>query len=111
MVDISFQRRVELLVRAQACQAECAPDAPSQELALYAEFKLDESYTPKLISVRVGNSMAELRVRAGGPASAPAHARPGGGHRQPGRAHRVGAPRAHPARGREAKVRRRRRSK
>ena len=32
-----------------------------QELAVYADFKLDESYTPKLVSVRVGNSVAELR--------------------------------------------------
>ena len=28
---------------------------------MYADFKLDESYTPKVVSVRVGNSLAELR--------------------------------------------------
>ena len=40
-----------------------------QELALYLDHKADESYTPKNVSVRVGNSLADLKAR--GPALAP----------------------------------------
>jgi anaphase-promoting complex subunit 10 len=31
------------------------------ELAVYADYKLDESYTPAKISVRAGNSFHDLR--------------------------------------------------
>jgi hypothetical protein len=31
-----------------------------QELALYLDYRLDESYTPKLISVRAGNSFTDM---------------------------------------------------
>ena len=36
----------------------------AQELRLYIDFKQDESYTPSLISVRVGSNFHDLRVRA-----------------------------------------------
>ena len=32
-----------------------------REIALYADYKLDESYTPSKISVRAGNSFHDLR--------------------------------------------------
>jgi anaphase-promoting complex subunit 10 len=32
-----------------------------QEVAIYLDFKTDESYTPSKISVRVGNSFYELQ--------------------------------------------------
>ena len=35
----------------------------AQELAVYVDLKLDESYTPKLLSVRVGNSLQDLKAR------------------------------------------------
>lgn len=44
MLTISFQRKVELL-----------------ELALYCDVKADESYTPRVVSVRAGNSLAEMK--------------------------------------------------
>lgn len=31
-----------------------------QELALYLDYRLDESYTPKQISVRAGNSFTDM---------------------------------------------------
>ena len=31
-----------------------------QELALYLDYRLDESYTPKLISIRAGNSFTDM---------------------------------------------------
>jgi hypothetical protein len=36
-----------------------------QELALYVDFKLDESYTPKNISIRAGNSVQDMKARRG----------------------------------------------
>eukprot|EP00884_Botryococcus_braunii_P009391 jgi/Botrbrau1/18453/Bobra.0072s0036.1 len=44
VVNIQFQRKVRL-----------------REVAVYLDFKLDESYTPKRISVRVGTSFYDLR--------------------------------------------------
>ncbi|BBN12628.1 anaphase-promoting complex subunit 10 [Marchantia polymorpha subsp. ruderalis] len=44
LVNIQFQKKVRL-----------------QQLALYVDFKLDESYTPNKISVRAGNSFHDLR--------------------------------------------------
>ena len=32
-----------------------------QEIAMYLDFKTDESYTPSKISIRVGNSFYELQ--------------------------------------------------
>jgi hypothetical protein len=40
----------------QSCQ--CLD--PLQELALYLEYRLDESYTPKQISIRAGNSFRDM---------------------------------------------------
>jgi hypothetical protein len=34
-----------------------------QELALFMDFKADESYTPKHVSIRAGNSMQDVKVR------------------------------------------------
>ncbi len=31
------------------------------EVALYTDYKLDESYTPTKLSIRVGNNFADLR--------------------------------------------------
>ena len=31
-----------------------------QELALYLDYRLDESYTPKIISIRAGNSFTDM---------------------------------------------------
>ena len=44
LVNVQFQRKVRI-----------------RELALYADYKLDESYTPSKISVRAGNSFHDLR--------------------------------------------------
>ncbi|EFJ26697.1 hypothetical protein SELMODRAFT_96868 [Selaginella moellendorffii] len=44
LVNIQFQKKVRL-----------------QLLAIYVDFKLDESYTPNKISVRTGNSFYDLR--------------------------------------------------
>ena len=44
LVNIQFQKKVKL-----------------RELAIYADYKLDESYTPSKISVRAGNSFHDLR--------------------------------------------------
>jgi anaphase-promoting complex subunit 10 len=44
LVNIQFQKKVRL-----------------HELAIYADYKLDESYTPSKISVRAGNSFHDLR--------------------------------------------------
>merc|ERR1711879_985780 len=43
LVNIQFHKKMELM-----------------ELALYAEYKLDESYTPKKISIRAGTSFDDL---------------------------------------------------
>ncbi|GAQ80988.1 Anaphase-promoting complex subunit 10 [Klebsormidium nitens] len=44
LVNIQFQKKVKL-----------------QQIAIYIDFKLDESYTPSKISVRLGNSFHDLR--------------------------------------------------
>ncbi|PSC73240.1 Anaphase-promoting complex subunit 10 [Micractinium conductrix] len=44
LVNVQFQKKVYL-----------------SEVAIYADYKLDESYTPTKISVRVGNTFADLR--------------------------------------------------
>jgi anaphase-promoting complex subunit 10 len=44
LVNVQFQRKVKVC-----------------EIALYADYKLDESYTPSKISVRAGNSFHDLR--------------------------------------------------
>ena len=44
LVNVQFQRKVKV-----------------REIALYADYKLDESYTPSKISVRAGNSFHDLR--------------------------------------------------
>ncbi|KAL3693158.1 hypothetical protein R1sor_006809 [Riccia sorocarpa] len=44
LVHIQFQKKVRL-----------------QQLSLYVDFKLDESYTPNKISIRAGNSFHDLR--------------------------------------------------
>ena len=44
LVNVQFQRKVKV-----------------SEVALYADYKLDESYTPSKISVRAGNSFHDLR--------------------------------------------------
>lgn len=31
------------------------------EVALYTDYKLDESYTPARVSIRVGNTFSDLR--------------------------------------------------
>ena len=67
-VHITFQRKVELVVR--PARSTC-PDQrrlttalrAAQELALYVDFKADESYTPKHVSIRVGNSAHDVKVR------------------------------------------------
>ena len=33
-----------------------------QQVAVYVDFKVDESYTPNKISIRAGNSFHDLRV-------------------------------------------------
>lgn len=44
LVNIQFQRKVFL-----------------KELAIYCDYKMDESYTPSKISIRVGTSFSDLR--------------------------------------------------
>ena len=44
LINVQFQRKVKV-----------------REIALYADYKLDESYTPSKISVRAGNSFHDLR--------------------------------------------------
>ena len=44
LVNVQFQKKVRL-----------------RELAIYADYRLDESYTPNKISVRAGNSFHDLR--------------------------------------------------
>ncbi|KAL4860168.1 Anaphase-promoting complex subunit 10 [Chlorella vulgaris] len=44
LVNVAFQKKVHL-----------------SEVAIYTDFKLDESYTPTKISIRVGNSFSDLR--------------------------------------------------
>ena len=44
LVNVQFQRKVKV-----------------SEIALYADYKLDESYTPSKIAVRAGNSFHDLR--------------------------------------------------
>jgi anaphase-promoting complex subunit 10 len=44
LINVQFQRKVKV-----------------REMALYADYKLDESYTPSKISVRAGNSFHDLR--------------------------------------------------
>tara|TARA_B110000977_G_scaffold49146_1_gene66710 strand:+ start:366 stop:965 length:600 start_codon:yes stop_codon:yes gene_type:complete len=44
LVNVQFHRKVKV-----------------REIALYADYKLDESYTPSKISVRAGNSFHDLR--------------------------------------------------
>lgn len=75
-MHITFQRKVELVVRATRGGAPLSratagrgsrPNgvlrgALSQELALYVDFKADESYTPKFISIRVGNNAQDVKV-------------------------------------------------
>ena len=34
-----------------------------QQVAIYVDFKVDESYTPNKISIRAGNSFHDLRVK------------------------------------------------
>jgi hypothetical protein len=74
LVNISFQRKVELLVRPCACalahtlhfirlKQRTHSFLSLQELALYVDFKLDESYTPKNISIRAGNSVQDMKAR------------------------------------------------
>jgi anaphase-promoting complex subunit 10 len=41
--------------------APFVPQVYLAEVALYTDFRLDESYTPSKISVRVGNTFADLR--------------------------------------------------
>eukprot|EP01025_Chloroclados_australasicus_P063916 TRINITY_DN8475_c0_g1_i1.p1 TRINITY_DN8475_c0_g1~~TRINITY_DN8475_c0_g1_i1.p1 ORF type:complete len:228 (-),score=2.09 TRINITY_DN8475_c0_g1_i1:10-693(-) len=43
LVDIQFQKKMQV-----------------QEVALYLDYRLDESYTPKLISIRAGNSLSDM---------------------------------------------------
>ena len=46
--------------------AVCPPQVYMSEVAILTDYKLDESYTPTKISVRVGNNFSDLReVRAG----------------------------------------------
>ena len=35
------------------------------EVALYTDYKLDESYTPARVSIRVGNTFSDLREVGG----------------------------------------------
>ena len=44
LVNIQFQKKVRI-----------------REVAIYADYKLDESYTPSKISIRAGNSFHDLR--------------------------------------------------
>ena len=44
LVNIQFQKKVRV-----------------REVAIYADYKLDESYTPSKISIRAGNSFHDLR--------------------------------------------------
>jgi hypothetical protein len=72
VVNIAFQRKVELLVRltqnterfvsSMLCVSDNKPN--TQELSVYVDFKLDESYTPKTISVRAGNSIQDMKARS-----------------------------------------------
>ena len=34
-----------------------------QQISLYLDYKLDESYTPNKVAIRAGNSVADLKVR------------------------------------------------
>lgn len=80
IITLSFPRKVELL-----------------EVALYVDVKSDESYTPRVLAVRAGTSLAELRLvrtveldepqgwvhlslvaRGGAPARRPPHPPPAG---------------------------------
>lgn len=36
------------------------------EVAVFTDYKLDESYTPTKISIRVGNTFSDLREASGG---------------------------------------------
>lgn len=43
------------------------PDAlRAQSIALYLDFKMDESYTPNIIHIRSGNSLSDLTVARAG---------------------------------------------
>ena len=43
------------------CCCGCCPQVHLSRVALYTDYKLDESYTPTRLSIRVGNSFADLR--------------------------------------------------
>ena len=94
LVNIQFQRRVAVMARAPGYPSQrlhqSAPKVPRrrtaearaarspflQEIALFCDFKQDESYTPRLVSIRAGNSLHDARARR--PAPRPARLpRPG----------------------------------
>ena len=54
--QLSFASFSVLSSLARAC-------AVSQELAMYVDVKVDESYTPKHVSIKVGNNAQDLKVR------------------------------------------------
>jgi hypothetical protein len=71
LVDIQFQKKMHIKVGCHnvgtlarlACRNACdlvQTETCFQELALYLDYRLDESYTPKLISIRAGNSFTDM---------------------------------------------------
>lgn len=48
-----------------ACPAFDALQVYMSEVALYTDYKLDESYTPARVSIRVGNTFSDLREVGG----------------------------------------------
>ncbi len=66
VVSIAFQRKVELLVRRhRSARPAHVLTWHAQELALYVDFKHDESYTPRAVAVKVGNSIQDMKARFG----------------------------------------------
>lgn len=66
IVSIAFQRKVELLVRRhRSARPAHVLTWHAQELALYVDFKHDESYTPRAVAVKVGNSIQDMKARFG----------------------------------------------
>lgn len=77
LISIQFQRKMPLLVRCRSrmCRvarggtfkrSKSSPPRP-QELHMHVDYKLDESYTPKQVSVRAGHTYHDLKVRTAEP--------------------------------------------